>query len=80
MNVAALSTDAKSMYGDENFNMLTSGISSKTGYKIECQGGDYILQPNLQFRTAISTPKTITMRQESASNPMICMPSKLSLD
>jgi len=49
MNIGALSTDAKTMYGDENFNMLTSGIASKKGYNIELQDDDYILQPNLQL-------------------------------
>jgi len=49
MNVGALSADAKTMYGDENFDMLTSGVAMKTGYNVELQDGDYILQPNVQF-------------------------------
>jgi len=49
VNVGALNANADTMYGPENFNMFTSGVATKTGYNFELQGGNYILQPNVQF-------------------------------
>ncbi len=48
LNVGALSADADTMYGEENFNMLTSGVASKSGYNVELDDGNYILQPHMQ--------------------------------
>ena len=48
-NISANSGEANTMYGKENFAMLMSGISSKTGYNFELADGKFIIQPNLQM-------------------------------
>jgi len=39
--------DASTMFGDEDFPMLTAGVASKTGYNIEFKDGKFIIQPSL---------------------------------
>ena len=38
--------EASTRYGSDDFNMLTSGIASKTGYNIELADSKFIIQPN----------------------------------
>ena len=45
--VGANVTEASTMYGNEDFPMLTSGVASKTGYNIEFKDGKFIIQPSL---------------------------------
>lgn len=45
-NVGANVAEANTMFGKEDFTMLTSGIASKTGYNWELNGGKFIIQPN----------------------------------
>ncbi len=45
--VGANITDANTMYGNEDFPMLTTGVASKTGYNIEFKDGKFIIQPSL---------------------------------
>ena len=45
--VGANVTEAKTMYGNEDFPMLTTGVASKTGYNIEFKDGKFIIQPSL---------------------------------
>lgn len=45
-NVGASSVEASTRYGSDDFNMLTSGIASKTGYNIELADSKFIIQPN----------------------------------
>ena len=39
--------NSNTMYGNENFAMLMSGVASKTGYNFEFKEGKYILQPSM---------------------------------
>lgn len=48
-NVGALAGQANTMYGLDNFTMLTTGIASKTGYNFEFKDGKYMLQPNFMM-------------------------------
>ena len=45
-NVGANVAEANTMYGREDFTMLTAGIASKTGYNFELADGKFIIQPN----------------------------------
>lgn len=45
--VGANVTEASTMYGNEDFPMLTTGVASKTGYNIEFKDGKFIIQPSL---------------------------------
>ena len=45
--VGANVTEASTMYGNEDFPMLSAGVASKTGYNIEFKDGKFIIQPNL---------------------------------
>jgi len=45
-NVGASIADADTMYGHENFTMLTTGIASKSGYNWELFNDRFIVQPN----------------------------------
>ncbi len=45
--VGANVTEARTMYGNEDFPMLTTGVASKTGYNIEFKDGKFIIQPSL---------------------------------
>ena len=49
MNVSANSGEANTIYGKEDFAMLMTGISSKSGYNIELAEGKFIIQPNFQM-------------------------------
>lgn len=44
-NIGAGIVDASTMYGNETFPMLMTGIASKTGYNWEFAGGKFIIQP-----------------------------------
>lgn len=46
-SVGASVADSSTMYGDEDFAMLLSGVASKTGYSFEFKDGKYIIQPSL---------------------------------
>lgn len=46
-NAGASVADASTMYGNEDFPMLMSGIASKTGYNWEFAEGKFIIQPSL---------------------------------
>lgn len=41
--------NSNTMYGNENFAMLMSGVASKTGYNFEFKEGKYILQPSMMM-------------------------------
>ena len=45
--VGANVTEASTMYGNEDFPMLSTGVASKTGYNIEFKEGKFIIQPSL---------------------------------
>lgn len=45
-NVGASSAEANTMYGKDNFTMLSAGIASKTGYNLEIKEGRFIIQPS----------------------------------
>ena len=45
-NVGANSGDASTMYGQDNFTLLMSGVASKSGYNFELAKGKFIIQPN----------------------------------
>lgn len=45
-NVGANIAEATTMYGDDNFGMLMTGIASKTGYNFELADGKFIIQPS----------------------------------
>ena len=45
-NAGANSGEASTMYGQDNFTMLMSGIASKSGYNWELAEGKFIIQPN----------------------------------
>lgn len=45
MNVGASDGNAKTMYGRDDFSMLTAGVASKTGYNYALSGGKYVIQP-----------------------------------
>ena len=47
INAGASSGDARTMYGAENYNMLTAGIANKTGYNMEFFEGKFIVQPSV---------------------------------
>jgi len=48
VNAGIMAADASTMYGSEEFNMLTAGIAAKTGYNWELADGKFIIQPSLQ--------------------------------
>ena len=55
-NVGANVGEASSMYGNENFTMLATGIASKTGYNWELANGKFIVQPSfLMSYTFVNT-------------------------
>lgn len=55
-NVGANVAEAHTMYGNENFTMLATGIASKTGYNFELADGKFIIQPNyLMSYTFVNT-------------------------
>ena len=45
-NVGASVAEASTMYGNEDFPMLMTGIASKTGYNWELAKGKFIIQPS----------------------------------
>ena len=45
-NVGANSGEASTMYGQDNFTLLMSGVASKSGYNWELAKGKFIIQPN----------------------------------
>lgn len=45
-NVGAGVADASTMYGSEDFPIMTAGLASKTGYNFEFADGKFIIQPN----------------------------------
>lgn len=47
ISAGASVAENRSMYGNDNFTMLISGIGNKTGYNLEFNKGRFILQPNL---------------------------------
>lgn len=46
-SVGASNAQTSTMYGHEDFTMLSTGIASKTGYNLELAKGKFIIQPNL---------------------------------
>lgn len=55
-NVGANVGEANSMYGNEDFTMLATGIASKTGYNWELANGKFIVQPSfLMSYTFVNT-------------------------
>ena len=46
VNAGANSGEASTMYGQDNFTMLMSGVASKSGYNWELAKGKFIIQPN----------------------------------
>lgn len=47
VSTGASSGDADTIYGHDDFTMLTAGIASKTGYNWEIKEGKFIIQPTL---------------------------------
>ncbi len=47
LNAGASGVEASTMYGNEDFSMLMSGIASKTGYNWELFNGKFIVQPSM---------------------------------
>ena len=47
LSAGASAAEAYTMYGNDNFAMLTAGIANKTGYNWEIKGGKVIVQPSL---------------------------------
>ena len=45
-NVGASAGEASSMFGNEDFAMLMTGVASKTGYNWELANGKFIIQPS----------------------------------
>lgn len=55
-NVGAGVAEASTMYGNEDFPMLMTGVASKTGYNWELARGRFIIQPNyLMSYTFVNT-------------------------
>ena len=55
-NVGASAGQANTMYGSDDFAMLSTGIASKTGYNFELANGKFIIQPNyLMSYTFVNT-------------------------
>ena len=46
-NVGASAGEASTMFGNEDFTMLMSGVASKTGYNFELAEEKFIIQPSL---------------------------------
>lgn len=46
VNAGANAGEASTMYGNDNFSMLMTGIASKSGYNFELADGKFIIQPN----------------------------------
>ncbi len=46
-NFGASIADASTMYGNEDFSMIMSGVAVKTGYNKEFKEGRFIIQPSL---------------------------------
>ena len=49
INVGASVANNQTMYGNDSFTMLMSGVANKTGYNLEFNDGKLILQPSLMF-------------------------------
>ncbi len=47
LNVGSIIGDSSSMYGNEDYTMLTAGIADKFGYNVEMQEGKFIFQPSM---------------------------------
>ena len=45
-SVGASNAQTSTIYGNEDFTMLSTGIASKTGYNLELAKGKFIIQPN----------------------------------
>ncbi|MBQ8476264.1 autotransporter outer membrane beta-barrel domain-containing protein, partial [bacterium] len=45
-NVGALGAQSSTMYGQDTFGMLGTGVASKTGYNFEFKQGRFIIQPS----------------------------------
>ena len=55
-NVGASVADASTMFGNEDFAMLMTGVASKTGYNWELASGKFIIQPSfLMSYTFVNT-------------------------
>lgn len=60
VNVGAAAAEASTMYGNDEFAMLMSGVALKTGYNWELSSGKFIIQPSLQ--TSYSFVNTFNYR------------------
>lgn len=47
LNVGSIIGDSSSMYGHEDYTMLTAGIADKFGYNVEMSDGKFIFQPSM---------------------------------
>ena len=47
VNVGSSSAKASSIFGNDNFTLLMSGVASKSGYNFELANGKFIIQPNM---------------------------------
>lgn len=65
-NVGANAAEASTMYGLDNFTMLTAGLASKTGYNIELFDNKLILQPN--YLMSYSFINTFDFRNSAGVN------------
>jgi len=57
INVGSMFGDANTMYGNDNFTMIMSGVAAKTGYNWELADGKFIIQPSIM--AAYSFVKTL---------------------
>ena len=60
INVGATVANNRTMYGNDNLTMLSSGLANKTGYNFEFYQGKFIFQPN--FLLAYSFVNTFNYR------------------
>jgi outer membrane autotransporter protein len=47
VNAGAGAGKAHTIFGNDDFSMMTAGVASKSGYNFEFKGGKFILQPTL---------------------------------
>lgn len=64
LSVSSSMGSAHTMYGRDDFTMLSAGIASKSGYNIELKDGKFILQPTLLLGYSV----TNTFDYTTASN------------
>lgn len=59
-NIGAASGRAKTMFGRDNFSMLTAGAAAKAGYNYALEEGKYVLQPFAMVSYSLVNPFSYT--------------------